>query len=130
MKEQEDKGNTKAQGNIAIATRMLSNQIKDASFPYFTVPSYESYKLYAIPPYAVPLVTSHEHALHIANKTHSYLDSGAMRHFSGLKSDFTQLKHWAIPEIVHVANGQTTEAIGYGTIQLQTSHGKRQFKNA
>jgi len=105
IKEQEDKGNTKAQGNVAIATRMSSDQIKDASFPYFTIPSYELYKSYAIPPYAMPLVTSHKHALYTTNKTYLYLDSGAMRHFSGLKSDFTQLKHWAIPEIVHVANG-------------------------
>ena len=92
---------------------MLSDQIKDAGFPYFTIPLYKSY---AIPPYAMPSVTSHEHALHTANKTHSYLDSGATRHFSGIKSDFTQLKHWSEPEVVHVANGQITEAIGYGTI--------------
>ena len=93
MKEQEDKGDTKAQGNVAITTRMLSNQIKDASFPYFTILSYKSYGSYAIPPYAMPSVTGHEHALYTANKTHLYLDLGATRHFSGLKSDFTQLKH-------------------------------------
>ena len=65
---------------------MSLDQIKDAGFPYFTVPSYKSY---AIPLYAMPLVTSYEHALHTANKTYSYLDLGATRHFSGLKSDFT-----------------------------------------
>ena len=121
MKEQEDKGDTKAQGNVAIATRILYNQIKDAGFPCFTIP-YVSH--------AMPSVTSHEYALRTVNKVQSYLDSGATRHFSGIKSDFTQLKHWSEPEVVHVANGQTTEAIGYGTIQLQTSYGKRQFKNA
>ena len=77
----------------------------------------------------MPLVTSYKHALYTANKTHLYLDLGATRHFSGIKSDFTQLKHWSEPEVVHVANGQTTEAISYGIIQLQTSHRKQQFKN-
>ena len=72
---------------------MSLDQIKDAGFLYFTVPSYESYGSYAITPYAIPSVTGHEHALHTANKTYSYLDLGATRHFSGLKSDFTQLKH-------------------------------------
>ena len=117
IQEQEAKGDGKAQGNVAIATRMSHDQIKDAGFPYLTVP------------YAMPSVTGHEHALHIANKVQSHLDSGATRHFSGIKSDFTQLKHWMEPEVVHVANGQTTKAIGYGTIELNTSHGKRQFKN-
>ena len=100
---------------------MLYNQIKDAGFPCFTIP-YVSH--------AMPSVTSHEYALRTVNKVQSYLDSGATRHFSGIKSDFTQLKHWSEPEVVHVANGQTTEAIGYGIIQLQTSYGKRQFNNA
>jgi len=45
--------------------------------------------LYAILLYAMLLVISYEHALHIANKTYLYLDLGATRHFSGLKSDFT-----------------------------------------
>ena len=93
MKEQEDKGDTKAQGNVAISTRILLDQIKDASFLYFTILLYKSYRSYAILLYAMLSVTSHEHALHTANKTHSYLDLGATRHFSGLKSDFTQLKH-------------------------------------
>ena len=68
---------------------MLLDQIKDASFLYFTILLYKSYKLYAILPYAMPLVTSYKHALHTTNKTHSYLDSRATRHFSSLKSDFT-----------------------------------------
>ena len=89
MKEQEDKGDTKAQGNVAISTRILLDQIKDASFPYFTIPSYELYKSYAIPPYAMPLVTSHKHALYTTNKTHLYLNSRATRYFSSLKLDFT-----------------------------------------
>jgi hypothetical protein len=67
MKEQEDKDDSKAQGkaqaNVAIATRMSSDQIKDAGFPYFTVPSYGSC---AISPYAMPSITSHEHALYTA----------------------------------------------------------------
>jgi hypothetical protein len=101
LQEQEAKGDGKAQGNVAIATsmshdRMSHDQIKDAGFPYLTVP------------HAMPSVTGHEYALHIANKAQSYLDSGATRHFSGIKSDFTQLKHWTEPEVVHVANGQTT----------------------
>ena len=68
---------------------MSSDQIKDASFPYFTILLYESYKLYAILLYAMPLVTSYKHALYTANKTYLYLNLGATRHFSGLKSDFT-----------------------------------------
>jgi hypothetical protein len=64
MKEQEDKDDGKAQGkaqaNVAIATRMSSDQIKDTSFPYFTVPSF------TIPPYAMPSITSHKHALYTA----------------------------------------------------------------
>ena len=89
MKEQEDKGDTKAQGNVAISTRILLDQIKDASFPYFTIPSYKSYRSYAIPLYAIPSVTSYKHALHTTNKTHLYLNSRATRYFSSLKLDFT-----------------------------------------
>jgi hypothetical protein len=84
MKEQEDKDDGKAQGkaqaNVAIATRMLSDQIKDAGFPCFTV-------LYVS--HAMLSVTSHEYALRTVNKVQSYLDSGATRHFNGIKSDFT-----------------------------------------
>ena len=68
---------------------MLLDQIKDASFLYFTVLLYESYKSYAIPLYAMPLVTSYKHALYTANKTYLYLNLRATRHFSGLKLDFT-----------------------------------------
>ena len=122
MKEQEDKGDGKAQAqgkaqaNIAIATRMSYNQIKDAGFLCFTVP-YISHAMLS--------VTSYEYALCTINKVQSYLDLGDTRHFSGIKSDFTQLKHQLEPEVVHVANGQTMEAIGYSTIQLQTSYSKR-----
>ena len=90
MKEQEDKGDGKAQAqgkaqaNVAIATRMSYDQIKDAGFPCFTVP-YISH--------AMPSVTSHKYALRTINKVQLYLDSGATRHFSSIKSDFTQLKH-------------------------------------
>jgi hypothetical protein len=67
MKEQEDKDDGKAQGkaqaNVAIATRMLSDQIKDTGFLYFTVLSYSSC---AISPYAMPSITSHEYALYTA----------------------------------------------------------------
>ena len=59
IKEQEDKGDSKAQANIAIATCMLSDQIKDASFLCFTI-------LYVL--YAMLSVTSHEYALRIINK--------------------------------------------------------------
>jgi hypothetical protein len=63
MKEQEDKDDGKAQGkaqaNVAIATRMLSNQIKDAGFLCFTV-------LYVL--YAMLSVTSYEYALRTINK--------------------------------------------------------------
>ena len=65
---------------------MLLNQIKDTSFLYFTV---LLYKLYAIPLYAILLVTSYKYALYTANKTYLYLDLRATRYFSGLKSDFT-----------------------------------------
>jgi hypothetical protein len=41
----------------------------------------------------MPLIISHKHALYTANKTYLYLDLGATRHFSSIKSDFTQLKH-------------------------------------
>jgi len=71
---------------------MITNQqdqIKDAGFLYFTVLLYKLYGSYAIPLYAMPLVTSHKHALYTANKTHLYLDLGATRHFSSLKLDFT-----------------------------------------
>ena len=90
MKEQEDKGDGKAQAqgkaqaNVAIATRMSYDQIKDAGFPCFTI-------LYIS--HAMPSVTSHEYALRTINKVQLYLDSGATRHFSSIKSDFTQLKH-------------------------------------
>jgi hypothetical protein len=40
---------------------MLADQIKDAGFPYLTVP-------YLTVLYAMLLVTGHEHALYIANK--------------------------------------------------------------
>jgi hypothetical protein len=68
---------------------MSLDQIKDASFLYFTILLYKLYRLYAILPYAMPLITSHKHALYTANKTHLYLDLRATRHFSSLKSDFT-----------------------------------------
>jgi hypothetical protein len=64
----------------------------------------------------MPLVIGYKYALYTANKTYLYLDLGAMRHFSGIKLDFTQLKHWSELEVVHVANGQITEAIGYSII--------------
>ena len=89
MKEQEDKGDTKAQGNVAIATRMSLDQIKDTSFLYFTILSYKLYRLYAILLYIILLITSYKHALYITNKTYLYFNLRAMRYFSSLKLDFT-----------------------------------------
>jgi hypothetical protein len=62
---------------------MSSNEIKDAGFLYFTIPSF------TVPLYAMPLVISYKYALYTTNKTHLYLNLGATRHFSGIKSDFT-----------------------------------------
>ena len=103
MKEQEDKGDSKAQAqgkaqaNVAItATRMSYNQIKDAGFPCFTVP----YVLHAM-----LSVTSYKYALYTINKVQLYLNLKAMRHFSSIKLDFTQLKHQSELKVIHVANG-------------------------
>ena len=69
-------------------------------------------------------MTNHEFALRTKSETiQSVLDTGATRHFTGIKSDINQLKRWSKPEIVYVANGGTTKAIGYGTMELPISHG-------
>jgi hypothetical protein len=60
IQEQEAKGEGKAQANVAITTtRMSYNQIKDTSFPCFTI-------LYIS--HAMLLVTSYKYALYIINK--------------------------------------------------------------
>ena len=43
---------------------------------------------------AMPALSENEHALHSrTNSTTIMLDSGATRHFSGIRSDFENLKH-------------------------------------
>ena len=94
-----------------ITGRVLSpSQIKEAGFLCSTSAS--------------PAVTNHEFALRTKSETiQSVLDTGATRHFTGIKSDINQLKRWSKPEIVYVANGSTTKAISYRTMELPISHG-------
>ena len=46
------------------------------------------------------------------------LDSGASKHFSGVKSDFIQLKRWSTNRTVRIANNTTVFAEGYGTVKV------------
>ncbi len=46
------------------------------------------------------------------------LDSGATRHFTGVRSDITNLKRWNEPKQVTTASDQVVEAVGYGTVRL------------
>ena len=87
LAEQEARGDGKPVGNMAVIGRvMTSEQIKDAGFPY-TASNTDAF----------PVITNVDFALHTNTKVQSILDSGASRHFSGIKSDFKQLKHWAEP---------------------------------
>ena len=83
LAEQEARGDGKPIGNMAVVGRvMTSEQIKDAGFPY-TASNTDAF----------PVITNVDFALHTNTKVQSILDSGASRHFSGIKSDFKQLKH-------------------------------------
>ena len=79
------------------------------------------------PAMASPVFTQAQ--AHHTTGAQSILDSGATRHCSGIRSDFKSLKHWLNPEPVFVANSGTSEAIGIGSIELQTSHGPVTFNN-
>ena len=46
------------------------------------------------------------------------LDSGATKHFTGIKSDIQQMKRWNKPRTVRIANGVTVTAEGYSTVRL------------
>ena len=46
------------------------------------------------------------------------LDSGASTHFTGIQSDFTQLKRWANTKKVQLADGSIMHATGYRTLYL------------
>jgi hypothetical protein len=68
---------------------------------------------------AFPLST---HALHAsAAAPLSILDSGATKHFTGYKSDFTTFTTWAQPRPIHIADGKEAYAIGCGTISLKSA---------
>ena len=47
------------------------------------------------------------------------LDSRALKHFTGVKSDIQQMKRWNKPWTIWIANGATVTAEGYGTIHLR-----------
>ena len=134
---EQEKGDGKAQGNTVITGRVMSpEQINEAGFNYSmslcspTVTNQAQY-LFALSQdqesraLASPVLTQAHHA----TGAQSILDSGATRHFSGIRSDFKTLKHWLNPEPVFVANSGKSEAIGVGSIELQTSHGLVTFDN-
>ena len=47
------------------------------------------------------------------------LDSRALKHFMGVKSDIQQMKRWNEPRTVRIANGVTVTAEGYGIVSLR-----------
>ncbi|KAJ8063418.1 hypothetical protein OCU04_008638 [Sclerotinia nivalis] len=53
------------------------------------------------------------------------LDSGAFRHFTGYRIDFSTYESWDIPRRVTIANGSEVEAIGIGIIYW----GKLRFRD-
>ena len=59
-----------------------------------------------------------EYAMSSSASAEWTLDSGASKHFTGIQSDFTQLKRWNTPKRVRIANRSTVEATGYGTISV------------
>ena len=125
-------GDGKAQGNVAITGRvMTTEQINEAGFNYPMSPCSPTVTQASTSPanhqsisflsqdqesraMASPVFTQAHHA----TGAQSILDSGATRHFSGIRSDFKTLKHWLNLEPVFVANSGTSEAIGIGSIKL------------
>ena len=138
-------GDGKAQGNVAITRRvMTTKQINEAGFNYLMSPCSPTVTQASTLPanhqlisflsqdqesraMASPVFTQAQ--AHHATGAQSILDSGATRHFSGIRSDFKTLKHWLNLEPVFVANSGTSKAIGIGSIELQTSHGPVTFNN-
>ncbi|KAI1002416.1 hypothetical protein K3495_g5784 [Podosphaera aphanis] len=59
-----------------------------------------------------------------SNNPLTIVDSGASKHFSGVKTDFTSLKRWNEPKTVQIANGNIVQCEGYGTISF-TTNGKK-----
>lgn len=51
------------------------------------------------------------------------LDSGASQHFSGVQSDFPQLKRWSNPKKVITADGTEVDAIGHSTLHWRSESG-------
>jgi len=75
-------------------------------------------------------LSENEHALHsCTNSTTIMLDSRATRHFSGIRSDFENLKHWYNPKTVYIANGQQVESIRYRSTYLDIISRKAKFDN-
>ena len=52
------------------------------------------------------------------------LDSGASKHFSGVKSDFPQIKRWQSPRKVVTADGTSVDALGYSDQVWTTPQGE------
>ena len=79
---------------------------------------------------AMPALSENEHALHsCTNSTTTMLDSGATRHFSGIRSDFQNLKHQYNLKTVHITNGQQVESIRYRSTYLNITSRKAKFDN-
>ena len=120
---------------------MSPEQINEAGFNYSMFPCSPTVTDQAQYPYASTLPANHQSIsgrvlaspvltqAHHTTRAQSILDSGATRHFSGIRSDFKTLKLWLNPEPVFVANSGKSEAIGIGSIELQTSHGPVTFDN-
>jgi hypothetical protein len=118
---------------------MSPEQINEAGFNYSMFPCSPTVMNQAQYPYASTLPANHQQSRTLASPVltqahhttgaQSILDSGATRHFSGIRSDFKTLKHWLNPEPVFVANSGKSEAIGIGSIELHTSHGPVTFDN-
>jgi len=54
----------------------------------------------------------------IPNRVSWILDSGATKHFTGIKTDLTNFKRWSIPKTVRIANGSLIESIGRGQASI------------
>ncbi|KAI0999284.1 hypothetical protein K3495_g8913 [Podosphaera aphanis] len=69
-------------------------------------------------PVALPCVTTRSYSA--SSRTLTIIDSGATEHFSGVRSDFNQMKRWNSPRAVTVANGKEVICEGYGTVIIKT----------
>ncbi|KAI1005346.1 hypothetical protein K3495_g2868 [Podosphaera aphanis] len=56
------------------------------------------------------------------------VDSGTSEHFSGIGTEFTSLKRWNEPKTVQIADGNTVQCDGYGTISFTTDKKKIDLK--